>query len=184
MSVWDHIYTGDLKTIIDSMAEDENKADLCMAMEICKRIDLLEQCLMLPGFRKFAEEEYDSYLFSYFADIAIKLKKSKYPDIFKQWENILQGWYTIGIFGVNYPSCTAQRLNLPGEYVSIHGDGLFLFHFKIESLEKQQFAFGSTNFQESQESVIFRAYANCEIGDALTGQQITDTLRLMYKPPF
>lgn len=181
MSVWDHIYNSNLQTVINSMAADETKEDLCMALEVCGRIDLLEQCLMLPGYRKFAEEEYDIYLFHYFNKKQMELKKSKYPDIFKKWDAILQNWHVIGNFGVNYPSNTTKRLNLDGDYVAIYGDGLFLMHFRIVSIEKEQFSYATA---DSQESLIFKAYADCKVGDILTGQQIADALEKMYQPPF
>lgn len=175
MSVWDNIYHGNLETIINSMAKDEDKYDLCMALQICKRIDLLEQCLMLPGFRKFAEDEYDIYLRHKEWEIKDKLKRDNYPDILKKWDAVLKNSNKVGIWAVEYPSNLCKRIKVEGDYVAISGDGMHLFSFRIISMEKEQFLFVKED-RESRYSTNFKEIANCKDFDILSGTQILDAL--------
>lgn len=184
MSCYETAYTSDdLQEIIDSCDETEGVKQVCAALELYNRTELLEQCLEMPEYKEEAQYQLEYMKKHKEWQDAQKRKEDAYPTIFKKWNEVLKNTIKFGIYGVSYPSCNARNNGLGDNYVAISGDGLFMFQFQIISMEKDgifKLSPPKSNEMEGRESKHFRKTANCDFDQEITGSQIFNILSEIY----
>lgn len=185
MSCYETAYfLDDLQEIIDSCDETEGPQQLCAALELYNRTELLEQCLEIEKYKEEAQYQLEYMKKHKEWQEAQKRKEDAYPNIFKKWNGILKNANKIGIYGVSYPSCNARNNGLGDNYVAISGDGLFQFQFQIISMENDgifKLSPPKSNEIEGRESKHFKITANCDFNQELTGTEILNNLTKIYQ---
>jgi hypothetical protein len=203
MNIYQVAETGTLNEVLEALADDEGTEELVSALDMNDRDDLLKE-LSIRALdeerREAAKDVMDRRKWREDNRKAWKDKVAEYPPLFKKWREVLISCPKVGFFDVSFPSQTAMKHDLGEKYVAICGDGLWLFHFEILSLEGDglfrlaEHPTGTDDLghdcTEGRDSLAFRTTGSCEFNDNLTGIRILQILTGIYgtstgtkKPP-
>ena len=166
-------------------ADSEDPDDVVQAVYLADRKDLLEKLVEVPEYAEEAQKELNAMIWMENSRKAWQEKVAAYPEVFKRWREVLTKCRKVGIYDVNYPSAQGGE-----NTVAISGDGLYLFHFEILSMEGEgEFKiaphptgkdYAGRPCPPSSDSEVFRTMGGHEFGDAISGTRVLHILTGMY----